>query len=268
MKVRVLKNTAVLAVLLASSSVFANAVQNDSRLEYQTGNVIYAIPANQAENVDTIIDLIDSNNDVSPFGVTKVELEGSEVIHTGFADIKASGNLIALKPYNATDVNAPDETFRFTCPSNMFLQRVSSYHVNWAEDRRFSFECAKFKTASGSRVYRGSVRWSGFVNEPDQALNYTCRDGEFLVGMYSEHVQWAEDRRFKFACAAMRENSYLGTFLKPELCSEDGPSSLDRPWDLGTTRGALIGMKSEHVNWAEDRKTTVTYCLDANNDDW
>lgn len=262
MNTKLLFSAAMISAVLTSSFAFSKELQSAGDMEYKLGNKVYKIPSSQAANVDKIIELIDSNNDVSEFGVNTFELESAQISSSSF-NIQ-SGNLVVFSGYSATDVNAFDATFRFTCPSNMFLQRVSSYHENWAEDRRFSFECAKFKTASGSKVYRGRVSWSGYANEFDHALNYTCRYGEFLVGVYAEHENWAEDRRFKFACAAMNEGSAYGTQLEAEQCLEDGPSSLDRPWDLGSSRGALVGMKSEHVNWAEDRKTTVTYCLSAN----
>jgi hypothetical protein len=42
--------------------------------------------------------------------------------------------------------------------------------------------------------------WTGFVNDWDAVMNYVCPDNRFMAGMYSEHNNGREDRRFQFYC--------------------------------------------------------------------
>ena len=42
-----------------------------------------------------------------------------------------------------------------------------------------------------------------WANNWDGVLNWSCPTGQALVGMYSEHSNRKEDRRFKFKCGSM-----------------------------------------------------------------
>ncbi|MEJ6476425.1 dermatopontin-like protein [Pseudoalteromonas piscicida] len=252
-----------LAVMLVQSPALA---KDEAKVfEYTLNGSVYEIPASQADNLDEIIALIEANNDVSAFSVTQSKLtQFDDVNEADSATMLAGGNLRIYSELNTGYLNDFDQAFTYTCPNNMFVKSISSYHQNKQEDRRFSLVCAKFTTDSGSRIYRKTTKWSGYVNSYDQAFNFVCPNGQFLVGMSSRHDNGREDRLFNFNCASMATSS-VGAALFAESCITTQYTGYDQPWTLGGN-GALIGMSSRHDNRTEDRQTAVTYCSAAS--DW
>ncbi|MCO7190566.1 MULTISPECIES: dermatopontin-like protein [unclassified Pseudoalteromonas] len=265
MKVSSIGKIATLCLAVATTGVFA-AQDTADYMEYNLGDSIYRIPASQANNIDEIITLIESRNDVSDYGVVtlKADIPNAELSTSDFS-IQAGGSLRLYSTFNAGYLNDFDAVLSYTCPSNMFIKSISSYHDNKREDRRFNIECGKYTTSGGARLYRKTVSWTGYVNSYDQAFNYTCPAGKFLVGVYSVHSNRHEDRVFKFACAAMAESSANGFALSAETCSNVGPTNFDQPWHLGSN-GAIVGMASRHSNSHEDRETSVSFCTSVS--DW
>ncbi|KNC67905.1 dermatopontin-like protein [Pseudoalteromonas ardens] len=265
MKVSSIGKIATLILSFTTLSAFA-AQDAANYMEYNLGDSIYRIPASQVKNVDEIIELIDSQNDVSEYGVVALKADiPNAALSTSDFTMQAGGTLRLYSTFNAGYLNDFDAVLSYTCPNNMFIKSVSSYHDNGREDRRFNIECGKYTTTSGARLYRKSLSWTGYVNSYDQAFNYTCPAGKFLVGMYSVHSNRHEDRVFKFACAAMAESSASGFALSAETCSTVGPTNFDQPWYLGSN-GALVGMSSRHSNSHEDRETSVSFCTSVS--DW
>ena len=79
-------------------------------------------------------------------------------------------------------VNKFDGTLDFDCPTNYVMNRVSSYHDSYYEDRRWKFNCCKvpgYVTASCSET--------GYKNNYDGRLSYTAAAGYVFTGMYSVH---------------------------------------------------------------------------------
>ncbi|MCF2910716.1 dermatopontin-like protein [Pseudoalteromonas sp. DL2-H2.2] len=233
-------------------------------MEYNLGDTTYRIPASQAKNVDEIIELIDSQNDVSDYGVIMLKSERVQVAASDITPL--SGGVLRLhSSFRTAYVNEFDAAFSYTCPRNMFIKGISSYHQNDQEDRRFKIECGKYTTDS-ARMYRLNSSWTSYVNSYDQTFNFTCPSEKFIVGIASVHSNSNEDRIFKFACAAMAESA-SGAPLPADVCSTVGPTNFDQPWDL-SSHGALIGMSSRHSNSHEDRSTTVSYCNSVSDSDW
>ncbi|KJY94765.1 dermatopontin-like protein [Pseudoalteromonas piscicida] len=257
-----------LSALSLSLAMFCNPASANEQakpFEYTVNGSVYEIPASQAKNLDDIIALIETNNDVSAYDVTETKLAKTErtEIASDFSTL-AGGNLRVYSELNTGYLNDFDQAFTYTCPSNMFIKSISSYHQDKQEDRRFSLVCAKFTTDSGSRIYRKTTKWSGYVNSYDQAFNFVCPNGQFFVGMSSRHDNGTEDRLFNFNCASMATSS-TGAALFAESCITTQYTGYDQPWTLGGN-GAIIGMSSRHDNRTEDRQTAVSYCSAAS--DW
>ncbi|WP_440056420.1 dermatopontin-like protein (plasmid) [Pseudoalteromonas sp. T1lg65] len=231
--------------------------------EFLLGNKSYTIPAGNETKIDEIIALIESGNDVSKFGV-KEQTVGISVNDLNLKSVKSDLNtlggdrLVVYSQFKTADLNTYDQALSYTCPSNMFISSMSSIHSDHHEDRVFSVVCTKFKTANGNRVYRRTTKWSGYINSGDDAFNYTCPNGQFLVGMSSRHYNHLEDRTFNFNCGGMAYSSY-GSILTPENCRSTSYTLFDAPWTLGG-HGAMVGMASRHENRYEDRTFAVSYC--------
>lgn len=252
MKVKLLKS----ALALGLVSMFSTSAMADNKeyMEYKLDSKVYSIPASQSENIEAIIELIESGNSVDEYNVSErldIDFEKKQVtINTG-------GSLKVHSTLTTGYLNDLDQAFNYTCPSNMFIKSISSYHDNRYEDRRFNIVCAKY-TAGNDRMYRKTTKWSGYVNSFDTAFNYSCPNGGFLAGITSRHSNSTEDRQFSFNCANMA-TSRSGLSLTPESCNVTGLSSYDQAWNLGSN-GALIGYASQHNNNYEDRRTQVSYC--------
>ena len=79
-------------------------------------------------------------------------------------------------------VNAFDEPVSFMCPKNQYLAGVSSYHENYHEDRRFSFQCC-----ASSQLKSRDCFLTGFIKNYDQYINYQAPTGWIFAGTVSVH---------------------------------------------------------------------------------
>jgi len=94
--------------------------------------------------------------------------------------------------------NSWDGDLTYTCPSNMVITGLHSYHDNGKEDRRWKFRCSSFK---GLAVNQGS--WSGWKNDWDKTFYASCGQKP-LVGLHSVHSNRKEDRRWKVKCGSFK----------------------------------------------------------------
>lgn len=90
-----------------------------------------------------------------------------------------------------------DKPLNFECPSSKYsIHRIASVHSNHYEDRLFDFSCRRVSSASG----RVSCSWSGYVNDYDELVLYTCPNQGYLNGVHSIHYDRTEDRKYSFRC--------------------------------------------------------------------
>ncbi|KAM4613100.1 uncharacterized protein ACJ7VT_011284 isoform 2-T2 [Polymixia lowei] len=141
-----------------------------------------------------------------------------------------------------------DRVLHRTCPRNQVLSRISSYHSNSKEDRRWSISC---KTLSNTR----NCYWSGFVNWFDRGINFACRTNYVVAGVYSYHSNRHEDRRWQlYCCTAPR-------FVTFE-CQETPEVNYWDEYFNWYVPGAnyMTGFRSHHSNKKEDRRWRFKYC--------
>ncbi|KAK6172434.1 hypothetical protein SNE40_016084 [Patella caerulea] len=91
------------------------------------------------------------------------------------------------------NVNQYDGVLLFKCPNFGRIVATKSYHNNYYEDRRFSFQCCTPK-----KVKATECRFTNFVNVYDGYMDYTVPNNKFLRGAYSVHKNFIEDRIWKF----------------------------------------------------------------------
>lgn len=249
--------------VMAKDNVDSNILHKNAA-SYQVGKTIYQLPKGSMDSHETLIGLIDAGQDVSEYGVVALKLKGQFDNNE-----KAPGNvtfaygvhqLQQASTYTTPYLNDYDQQFSSTCPQDMFVSVIKSVHHNHYEDRRFQLVCSRYKVSGTSNyVSRNEYAdaWSGYVNEYDRDVNYTCPNGQFLVGIGGIHHNHYEDRRFRFACSSMVIN---GSNAYATSCGNTGTSDWDQPNHLGNSYGALNGVRSQHHNHYEDRRSSASYC--------
>ena len=254
--------------VVAQSAVAAGvseAVAKQDVTFYQHEGVTYQFPADYEQSHEVLIELIASGEDVADYGVNVIDSAKVAEQFPEFADNKkaddefsriAVRNLSQASRYYTSYINDYDASFAHTCPANMFVSGIYSVHSNHHEDRRFKLTCASVKAGSYTAT-RGSRSWTGYVNNWDQPVNFTCPSNKFIVGVGSYHSNRAEDRRFRFACAAM---NVKGGTAYPTTCGSTATSNWDAVNNHVTYSGALTGISSYHHNHYEDRRTSARYC--------
>nr|XP_034332017.1 hemagglutinin/amebocyte aggregation factor [Crassostrea gigas] len=146
-----------------------------------------------------------------------------------------------------------DQPVDFQCPSDLsFVSRFESSHSNKKEDRRFNFDCRRVPAVSGSVT----CSWSGYVNNYDAMILYTCPNQGYLNGMHSIHSNNYEDRRFKFRCCSPPSG------LDFKHCHWTGyVNNWDSYVNYHVPYGYVIrGVFSIHDNGKEDRRFRFEIC--------
>ncbi|XP_075715929.1 hemagglutinin/amebocyte aggregation factor-like [Rhinoderma darwinii] len=90
-------------------------------------------------------------------------------------------------------VNDYDEVLDFICPLGEVLSGMKSENDNYYNDRRWKFSCCR-----GTSNYIVDCQLSDFVNVFDGRMNFIVPDGYVLVGAFSEHQNYFEDRIWKY----------------------------------------------------------------------
>ncbi|KAK0046062.1 dermatopontin [Biomphalaria pfeifferi] len=90
-------------------------------------------------------------------------------------------------------VNNFDNPVFFLCPGNKVLTGIESYHHDYYEDRRFKFQCCDVTERIPSNCYT-----TANMNEWDGKLTMLVPDDQAIVGVFSHHNDYYEDRLFSF----------------------------------------------------------------------
>merc|ERR1711893_293297 len=88
-------------------------------------------------------------------------------------------------------VNSWDGVLDYTCPGSGVIAGTSSNHDNGKEDRRFKFLCCNINKALSH------CHFTERINYWDEAFDYRAPSGYALTGLWSEHSNHHEDRRWK-----------------------------------------------------------------------
>ncbi|MEE6477739.1 hypothetical protein FKM82_011612 [Ascaphus truei] len=145
--------------------------------------------------------------------------------------------------------NSYDQPLHFACQGHQSISLIISEHHNGNEDRVWDFGC-KNTFSKPSSCY-----WTGYINNFDEAFDFTCPFGSVLSGMDSYHDNKKEDRRWKFYCCSgevaighsCKWSGYVNSF--------DGYLRWDAPINY-----YLVGASSYHDNDKEDRRWKYQYC--------
>ena len=107
-----------------------------------------------------------------------------------YAKIYGLSTFSGRQSLGVTDYDKP--MFR-QCRYGYILTSFNSWHDNGKEDRRWNFRCSSVRP---KRL--GSCRWTSYLNDFDQVLDYHAPADYVITGVRSYHDNRREDRRFKF----------------------------------------------------------------------
>jgi len=155
------------------------------------------------------------------------------------------------------DINSYDGPMDFKCSSTEVLVGLKSRHNNHWEDRVWNARCATL-LLEGQVQLVGEPSLTGYVNSYDGKLDYTVESGFVMTGLKSKHHNWYEDRVFQIyyasldiPCHPLGESAWVNSYDK-KMDFKCSPNS------------AMIGIKSVHHNWYEDRRF-IFRCCDLSN---
>lgn len=122
-----------------------------------------------------------------------------ESIHTNPTEdrrwkVTCGGNVVDDGTCSWTaDINKMDETIYFMCGDDRVIAGMGSYHDNRFEDRRYKFRCCKINADTPRNCH--VTNWKNTWDDP---LNLHVPDSKVVMGVFSEHSNTHEDRRFRF----------------------------------------------------------------------
>merc|ERR1712034_1447 len=138
------------------------------------------------------------------------------------------------------------------CGKGEVITHLKSSHSNKKEDRTWTITCA---AATG--VTPGNAAASGYVNDYDRKIDYSCPGYGALVGIQSVHSNKKEDRRYNFSCAPVsrsKEQTLTCRWTKYV-------NAYDKLLDFKLDSGSYIsGVESVHNNKKEDRVFRFDVC--------
>ncbi|XP_063073772.1 hemagglutinin/amebocyte aggregation factor-like [Engraulis encrasicolus] len=146
-------------------------------------------------------------------------------------------------------VNSFNGYFYAICPSTQTISRISSYHSNTYEDRRFSFSCKS--TFSSTPTCTGS----GYVNSFNGVLSYTCPSNYVMSGVASYHSNTYQDRRFYIRCCRAPGHYHHSCRWTPWVNYYEEYFNWYVP-----NYNYLAGVYSIHHNSPQDRRFRFLYC--------
>jgi len=155
----------------------------------------------------------------------------------------STGCVLGASHTSGNWVNGWDNALSFNCPSGA-ISRLMSHHDNRKEDRQWKFGCSSLCTSLSHGIQ------SGWVNNWDGPEDYTCPANFVMTGMYSEHDNRKEDRRWRITCSKV-----VGGSVNQGPWSHDWANGWDGAMDRSCPSDqVLIGLYSEHDNRKEDRR--------------
>jgi hypothetical protein len=139
------------------------------------------------------------------YGVQSTHSNGHEDRRFKFRCCGPLYPLKSLEPLGWTNwVNNYDEEFDFQCKHGHVLLGMHSKHLNAQQDRIFSFQCGRISFSTPTVTLLTQPQNTNYENDWDQKLTFQAGSDRMITGIYSEHGNSQEDRRFGFYSKAAR----------------------------------------------------------------
>jgi len=229
----------------SSSTVYCSILgkRADDYINDWDGPLSFLCPTNQAINAFKSVH--DNKREDRRWKIGCCQLYGATLVDVGITNY----------------LNSWDGVLDFTCGDDEVLVGVESVHANYQEDRRWAAQCARLVSSEGITF---SSQWSGLQNYWDGALEFDPGWNVVITGLYSEHDNSKEDRRWKFAYGnTYREGK--SRYTSGLTCYPQEWSSWMNSWDgvlnfNCPTNHVLNGIRSYHDNKKEDRQWKLKCC--------
>lgn len=162
--------------------------------------------------------------------------------------IVLAGVLCTSGQWTASWVNDWDKVVSFSAASCNGIRAIASINDNGPEDRRW-----KFYEEALPGCGRGNGFTTDWTNSWDDSQNYQDMTN-VIIGHYSEHNNYKEDRQFKMNVAPLQG-------LYASNCYYTAYTDWDAEWTVWCKGGAwMFGQSSHHDNSKEDRRYTFYCC--------
>jgi len=169
------------------TGVTVNEFSSDSNLGGDSAESDDAVPTEKAvktyvntKNKEAMDELVKVQNDINAELANKVGPGGDA--NVDFAAKKLTAGTIQLKAGVEIEEFSNDAKLENKSSKAVPTEKAVKTYVD---------------ARAPSRIKWGSVQMTGWVNGWDGVLNYTVPDQSVMVGLYSEHSNSKEDRRFK-----------------------------------------------------------------------
>ncbi|EGD82844.1 hypothetical protein PTSG_03476 [Salpingoeca rosetta] len=139
----------------------------------------------------------------------------------------------------AAVLNNYDAPLYLSCPGNQGIVSVASWHSNHAEDRVWSFGCAKVGYSLSGYT------WTGYLNNLDGPLSYSCGGNRVITGIKSYHDDGTEDRVWAVQCGDLNGATLTNCAFGPQANGYDAPIDV-KAGDYSV----ITGIQSTHDNGA------------------
>ncbi|KAK7469690.1 hypothetical protein BaRGS_00036272, partial [Batillaria attramentaria] len=141
--------------------------------------------------------------------------------------------------------NVYDKVGNFLCPAGKVITGWGGHYKTQYEDRQYRFKCSYLPDA----LPLANCKMSGWTAAINAKIDFSCHANGALKGVYSEHDQGAEDRRFKFTCCDI-----IGA-TRPPTCKWQADNTYVNGWnqnvdfDIQAGREYFAGALSYHSDW-------------------
>ncbi|XP_034389186.1 low choriolytic enzyme-like, partial [Cyclopterus lumpus] len=144
--------------------------------------------------------------------------------------------------------NTLGNTFSHTCPNGQAVSGITSLYNNDKKDRLWAFSCKAFNL-------KRTCKWSRPVNEHWASMNFRCGQNEVIAGVYSDHSNLFQDRKWSFNCCS-----------SPGFITSDCQTVKDVnyykeyfSWTVASNH-FLTGVTSSFDINTRDRRWSLNYC--------
>ena len=148
--------------------------------------------------------------------------------------------------------NKYDEPLSFSCYEGHLLRSVESVHNNYYEDRQWRLGCSYSVKNPPETTCQG---WTNWANGFDNVLNFKCPPNYAIYGVQSYHVNYYEDRKWKFRCCRFTGFKTSACRMTDWVNNWDGRLFFEVP-----KTKVIAGWYSVHDNYYEDRRHKFYVC--------
>eukprot|EP00754_Rhynchopus_humris_P021685 Rhum_TRINITY_DN14754_c0_g1::Rhum_TRINITY_DN14754_c0_g1_i1::g.113137::m.113137 len=150
------------------------------------------------QTVQTMSETVDAQR-IESEANTKLTTTNNATLAAVFSDSTQHGNDLAALQQTVQKMSEAANAQRVVSEANKKLADANSDTLSAVSA---SLSTLRYTVANkGCRL--ASFGFSGWANDYDDLVNFKCRQGSVISGVYSTHDNYHEDRKFKFECSTL-----------------------------------------------------------------